>query len=274
MKDYIAALDKIIQAPEDVIFAAPIITELRSDRCALQELLNRYFLSMQSDLDRYPREVSGNFVSFLPIDLREPYTRRYGFGLSYHEDTPNTSIGTHQSYTVLTPLNREIDVDFFEQPIRWDPDQFAPGSRIKWTGSNRYAPGNVALITPDSLIHSIRFSGPTVLLKVQSEVVVPFEWSFDKETLEAWQTISTVQMDTTCLHLCLRAQLLNDLRLVSPLFEMLEHERHFVRWAAAQALCACDSAIGIGVLKRLLGDPHPNIAMASQRALDALGERI
>jgi HEAT repeat protein len=123
-------------------------------------------------------------------------------------------------------------------------------------------------VIPGNIIYHFKFLKPTLILKLQSkEIFLPFEWSFDAKTKIAWQSISSHPKDSYAQHLCLAAKELRDERLTEPLENMLNHERHFIRWAAAQALGKIGREQGINALAYLSEDKHPHVANAASNAL-------
>ena len=262
-------LESLVRAPEDVLQAGELIACMTRDKDLLYRLLCEYFSTVIADPARAPRESTRTYLSLLPAqDVSRPWSHNMSFGISVHEAGTSESIASVTTYTVLTPLNGLVEIQKFTIPEHWNPEIFDRSIKLIEGPTSVLAPGDVLCAGPGNEAYQFRFAARMAFLKIQSEPVVPFEWSFDAKTGIAWQSVSSVQLDTNAAHTCLRARALRDPQLAGALQTLLSHERHFVRWSAAQALGATSRECGLAALRALELDPHPHIALAANRALE------
>jgi hypothetical protein len=267
MRDYFNEFDSLIKIDSDVLLAKEILSELCLDRIALGELIGEYFELMSKDNFHSSRGLSSNTLL-----LKGAFDRKeeniYFPAISIFSNETIDSIVTQSNYSILTPINTELLVDCYRLPENWNCEIFDPTAKIEFDSTIILSPGEVLAIKPAEIIHHFKFREPTVILKLQAqEIILPFEWSFDAKTKTAWQSISSHPKDSYAQHLCLAAKKLRDERLSEPLIQMLSHERHFIRWAAAQALGSMGRESGINALSQLASDRHPHVAGAAKNAL-------
>lgn len=96
------------------------------------------------------------------------------------------------------------------------------------------------------------------------------EWSFERESLRAWNSISVSSDSSQIMSMVALAGALPDTSSLEPLRQVLnEHPDHFVRWSAVRSLLQIDNAIGIEALKKSLHDFHPHVRNAAVKTLAA-----
>jgi HEAT repeats len=266
MDKYLKRLEQRIQRPEDVLDAKDIFVELANDREALAQAMLKVLHDLQ-EFDHYPRETVANQIVFSPL----PNIRGlYDVALSYHRKTP-ASIVTNCFYGLVCTLNTAMQVEHYKLPANWAPDVFSSSTRLQRLDDVTYEPRQVFKLTPGLDAYRFKIQGCALVLKITSRAVLPFEWSFDEETLEAWQSISTSHRETNLIHACRGAAALDDLRFVQPLLSLLGHERHNVRWEALKAVSRLDRNAAWGGLTKLVDDTHPHVARAAKRAIASVG---
>ena len=112
-------------------------------------------------------------------------------------------------------------------------------------------------------------SRPGVTLRINSYALAPFEWAFDRKTRRpvGLSPIHSIESNLTTL-LSLLAVCGNE-RTVEITQELLTHERHFLRWAAAKTIASLDGSAGVQAALRLADDAHPEVRAAARAALSA-----
>lgn len=273
MRNYFDELDALIKKDSDIHLAKDLLSELCADKDALRLLIGEYFELMSKDHFHSSRGLSSNTLL-----LKGAFERKensvYFPAISFHSNEVIDSIVTHSNHSILTPINTDLLVDCYQLPDGWDSEYFDPKAKIEFDSTITLRAGEVLSVIPGKKIYRFRFRAPTLILKLQAqEILLPFEWSFDAQTKTAWQSISSHPKDSYAQHLCLAAKELRDERLTEPLMHMLNHERHFIRWAAAQALGKIGREPGINALAHLADDKHPHVATAARNALRQVLDR-
>ncbi len=269
MNKHLETLHSLVLAPEDVSRTGPVLAAIASDPGALQDFFRTYLSAYGDSAERGPRQAAGNFVSLIPHDVARRDSRSFDFGVSLHQPGDVLTITSLTAYTTLVSLNATFQVDFYSLPERWNPEVFDPTLELVRNRTEECSRGEVLVLTPGREACQFRFSSPTLILKVQSLPTVPFEWSFDVRTGKAWQCLPALLEDSNAEYSCIRAQALRDISLEPGLRRMLEHPRHFVRWAAARALGMLGFEQGVRALRSLATDPHPHVARAVAREFSA-----
>jgi|SRR5882672_494211 len=267
MNDYLEILRSRISAPEDVSTIGSVISQIAKDRGALREFLRAYLSLYTVATERRSLHAAGNFISLIPDEIARKGSLIFDFGVSLHQPSDVQPITSLSAYTSLTSINDTFHIDFYAISKEWDPEIFDPSIELTRSRTEVLQECAVLSLTPANEACQFRFNSPTLILKVQSKSVVPFEWSFDELTKKAWQCVPAALLDSNAEYSCVRAQALRDNSLAPELESMLEHPRHFVRWAAARALGMLSFEQGVLALKRLESDPHPHVARAASRAL-------
>lgn len=111
---------------------------------------------------------------------------------------------------------------------------------------------------------------PAFSLRVNTVPFGDYEWAFDRATLRAASISGIRQAEsnlTTILDLLAAAGSPDSIEHVS---RFVDHPMHFVRWKAAQTLFSIDGEAGLGAVRGLEADPHPEIRAAAHRTLMAL----
>jgi hypothetical protein len=141
------------------------------------------------------------------------------------------------------------------------------------------------LLTPDApgaSVHlldivDIGVLSPSITIVLSERSRAPFTWSFDRESLEPLM-VSASQTSLT------RFRTLVDLiaafqgtEFQSPaaeefLLQLGDHELHFLRWRACQALAKINLSKARPLLTRLADDPHPQIKRLAAVALQRISE--
>jgi hypothetical protein len=269
--NYYARLQKTISAPADVLAAVEIAAELAADDGAIQEMVREYLCSFADSESRGPRQASGNFMSLIPDALAKKSGDLFSLGLSLHETGIAESIANLTAFTLVSPLNGPVSIDRFQIAGDWQIDTFDPSIHLVHVEQTTCNAKEVVSLAPGTNAYAFNFSSTIVCLKVQSQPVIPFEWSFDANTLKAWQLTSSMQVDTKAEHSCIRARAVRDSRAAPELAALTRHPRHFVRWAAAQALGQISPEMGVQALQALTGDMHPHVSRAASNALSRIG---
>lgn len=121
----------------------------------------------------------------------------------------------------------------------------------------------------DSIIDLHDFStSPIMFLRIAQKPIGDFEWAFDRLTFRA-HSYSTIRLaeSNICSLLDLMSAV-NSPESTKHIEMFVNHELHFVRWKAIQAIGKCNGARGIELVKRALDDQHPHVRQAAQATLE------
>ena len=260
---YIERLSQSVAVPADVLQCEDIILQLAADREAIREFVAMFVARLLRNADFFPAEFNERNFALSPI-TRE-YYRPYDVLLSDQEGK-SEAILTPYVYGLCTPLDGDLEIETYRLPDHWRPEVYDPSVEAVFDGRETCVPGQVVQIRPGLIIKRIVTRQPTLVLKIVSKPAVPFEWSFDPETLKPWQSISSLPWETNAVHACIGASLLEDPRFVEPLEKLTSHGRHFVRWEALKALVSLETDRGLATLAAFANDQHPHVAETARRA--------
>ncbi|HEY4083141.1 MAG TPA: HEAT repeat domain-containing protein [Burkholderiaceae bacterium] len=262
--NYASRLDHRITSAGDVLDCKDILQEIIADRIYINSRLIEYFERVAKNPLYYPIEISGTNMSLMPTEVARPY----GLSISYHDQEPLRTMTSHVAYVLLSPLNRSVEIDLYDAPDDWNPDIFKTDIHITKAGHTSLQPGQVIAVKPEDRMLHFQFQGPTALIKIHSQPISTFEWSFNLDSGRAWQSIFAIPADSNTAHACIVARALADPRLVTGLTGLLENKCHQLRWTAAQALGRIGRSHGIDAMQYLKDDAHPEIAAAARNILN------
>ncbi|ESQ83749.1 hypothetical protein AEAC466_12160 [Asticcacaulis sp. AC466] len=174
------------------------------------------------------------------------------------------------------PLQHQLDVEIYALPDTWDSSIYDPTIVLQKTGEKIVHPGEILEVVPMGDIFRFSPECPTALLKLVSKSADAFEWSFDLKTGLPWQSIATDLMVSQIADACEGAKSLGDVEFTNALLDATYHNAHFIRWAAIQALATLNQEVALLRLAELTKDPHPHIASAARKSIEAnlmVGER-
>ena len=272
MHDYFSDLDKIITDSKSILApeAKNVLRKICFDKNFLSSALVDFFGSMVGDLRECDKKISSNVMLLRSIS-QQALNSFYLPAMTFHSPGQASSIVNHSIYSILTPVNTSAIVDKYTTPEDWRAEVFDPTVKLSFLERIQLNPGDVLEIMPENICYHFKFAEPTIFLKIQSQdMFVPFEWSFDSGSLQAWQCIATEPKDSYAHHLCMAAGELADERFLQPLNDMLTHGRHQIRWAAAQALAEISFEHAERALYQLADDPHPHVKNAVKNTLQKM----
>ena len=267
MKEYLKALDDQIRQPSDITACGSVIRALAADSDCIGRYVAAHLERLKSEPHSFPDNIiPGGQLVFTPTPNLD---RIYDLVLSRHAST-GSSIVTPYIYAVICPMNADLVLEEYQGPSPWDLSVFDPSIRLRPLGTKTLLKGDTYAIRPDSRLTRLRVSTETLVLKIISKPILPYEWSFDEITLAPWQLISTVIEDTQLVHACRAAAQLGSPDFPPLLRALLGHDRHQVRWEALSALWVLNPDDGLAALRRFGDDSHPHIARTARQTLATL----
>lgn len=179
------------------------------------------------------------------------------------------------SYLLGLVGRHDLPYTLFGFPTSVRLAEFCSGVKLDLIDENSLKPGNLMHISHESNVLLLRPHVPTLAVKVASKISAPIVWVFDRHTLTSLISSSSTlgpshaQMIANMLK-CLHANESEvDDRVINQLLELTFAKEHFVRWSAMSALCSLDFDAAEPRLLEFVSDPHPEIQLAANKALDA-----
>ncbi|WP_414517059.1 HEAT repeat domain-containing protein [Nostoc sp. PCC 9305] len=162
-------------------------------------------------------------------------------------------------------------LDTFEQPNPDPIEIFDRKKRVVDKGSRILESGDVGLFRAPVDIFRVRPpEKPLILVVFTSKTVAPLLWEYDSSTLFPTRAISADFLSSRLEYTAWMLSELGDDTSIPALKTLLEHEDHYVRWAAIRSVARLDFTQGVNLLHTALEDPHPHIRNAARRSLDKL----
>ncbi|WP_156457769.1 HEAT repeat domain-containing protein [Altererythrobacter sp. Root672] len=112
-------------------------------------------------------------------------------------------------------------------------------------------------------------------LRLNGSPLESFEWTFSRETNKAIALAPIESFESNLTTLLTLLSTCGNGETVDLVLPLLQHERHFVRWAAAQTIAAIDEEAGLKAIAKLTSDPHPEVrSLARSKESPLLGGEI
>ena len=175
----------------------------------------------------------------------------------------------HAIYAVLD--SEKIVYDRYPLPKGYRNDLFDPNLRLGPAESGVLSRNDVLRIPCGENAFDFKIQKPVMMLKFVTTAILPLEWLFKRETLQAWQANDA---DLSFTQLRVAADVLGKMAHQSSMKAlklMTGHGHHAVRWSAIQNLGRINRTEAILKLKEAVNDPHPHVRNAAQKTLQKLG---
>lgn len=161
-----------------------------------------------------------------------------------------------------------LDITFFELGDSFDHAVF-DRSRKLGPGLRRSLRAGESLCV-DGNLHAIQIDvpEPTLALRLFSEPIHDLQWQFDPVSRIPVAAISARELDSELVSLAKLLGALGDPSATDALIALTSHPRHFVRWAALQALGLIDGEKAGRRLRDFTDDRHPEIAAMASKLVE------
>ncbi|QAU25095.1 HEAT repeat domain-containing protein [Dyella sp. M7H15-1] len=189
-------------------------------------------------------------------------------GLYRHSSEYIYTIPMHLLVAVIGP--GDLQAVHYRMPPNIINHTFDPNARLQAGTRRSYKPGDIAIVDGRYDIFDVRIDRPIVALKLTSGIHQSLQWAFHRESLLATQAIAADPIDSELVSM---AQALGAMRhhsSTATLTELANHPKHFVRWAAIQALGQINPEVAIEKLKEATSDKHSHIRRAAIAGLQKL----
>lgn len=174
----------------------------------------------------------------------------------------------------LRVLSCEGEVSFsrYSLPPETDMSILDPRAKLSLVYQDMLSPANYrAFFNADDAIE-LRGSGSMVMLTLREHAMSPFTWVFESGSLtplfitvsdlsyNRWKTL--IELITKFHGTEYESVYSSDL-----LMQLGDHELHYLRWSACQALAKTDLAKARQLIVKLEGDPHTHVQRAASAAM-------
>lgn len=201
--------------------------------------------------------------------------RGRGFALAVSVfDTPRRYIHALPFYALYAPLAQEpLAYQRYRLPAGYRNPVFDPSLRLEAAGGGVVKPGDALALHTNEYAYDFELPKPVVVLKLSTAPILPLEWLFRKDGLQAWQANDA---DLSSTQLRVAADVLGKFAHQSslePLKLLTGHPHHAVRWAAIQNLGRLSRAEALAALEAASQDPHPHIQRAARKTLGQIAPK-
>lgn len=174
----------------------------------------------------------------------------------------------HALYATLG--QEDVPFDRYKAPEGYRNDLFDANLKLDAPIRGTLQPGQTLRLPCGDSAFDFHFEKPTLLLKFVTTAILPLEWLFKRDTLQAWQANDA---DLSFTQLRVAADVLGKVAhqsSIRPLKMMSHHGHHAVRWAAITNLGRINRSEAITRLREALEDPHPHVRNAAAKTLQKL----
>jgi len=257
------ACERVDGRPNAAVVRSNFEGLIRSAECS--RLLNLMLGDLAADSTSEPDALGPDGHIVLTSGLLEPYI---GIGLSGQARTDGL-VHCVTSTTLLGALSSEgFRYTTWSPPEGWDPRVYLRGVQFTRDETRHCAFGDTVLLEAGTVF---RYEEDGRLVgKVSFDDYLPFQWSFDSETgLAASANISTAEA-TILVYLLRFLAIYGDAQGLEAVLQHAEHSFHYVRWEAVKTCGRLSPETALDLVRRLAGDPHPEVRRAVERTLASM----
>lgn len=189
-------------------------------------------------------------------------------------DSPRRYVHALPFYALYAPLAGEsLAYDRYRMPSAYNNPVFDPSLKLEAAGNGVIAPGEMLALQTREYAYDFLLPRPVVVVKLSTAPMLPLEWLFHKDSLQAWQANDA---DLSSTQLRVAADVLGKFAHQSslePLKLLTTHPHHAVRWTAIQNLGRLNRSEALAKLEVACNDPHPHIQRAARKTLMQLAPK-
>jgi len=184
-------------------------------------------------------------------------------------------IYTLPMHMMVAVLGEEpLKATYYRMPTSLRIDTFDPNARLDDRDWRVHVPGDIAVIDGRNDLFDVDIDSPVLVVKFTSSFHQSLQWAFDRKTGSAVQPIAANSIDSELVSMVQALGSMGSPIAVPSLIGLCEHSRHFVRWAAMQALGRVSPEELLPQLHNAAtNDPHPHVQAAAKHALARISER-
>lgn len=165
---------------------------------------------------------------------------------------------------------KSLIVNQYVLPGGVDKAIFDPHLQLAEPVRHVHVPGAVTVIDSRRDVVDAIIDGPVLAIKFSSTIHEPLQWAFSRETRQASQAIAADPVDSDLVTMAQALGAMERAAATPALIDLARHPRHFVRWAALQALARVAPECALIQLREAVNDVHPHVRAAASRALTQL----
>lgn len=180
-------------------------------------------------------------------------------------------------YTIVSNMmiavigSQPLIVNHHELPASINNEIYDPAIKLSPPRRETYLPGEVLKIDCERETVDLLVSVPAALVvKFTMSPSQSLQWAFARDDLSAIQAIAGNSVDSELVSLAQTLGAMSSVSSIATLLELTAHKRHFVRWAALQALAKIDPDRMPSLLRIATVDAHPHIRSAAFRAIEKM----
>lgn len=189
-------------------------------------------------------------------------------GLYQHSSEFIYSMPQHMIVAIVG--NETLVADHYALPSSIDNEVFDPKLKLGEPVRKRHMHGDVVMIDGRHDVFDVVIEKPVLVVKLSTTVHQALQWAFDRMSRRAIQAIAADPVDSELVSMARALGAMARPTGTPALVDLTHHPRHFVRWAALQALGRTSPELLIPRLESALQDTHVHVRQAAQSALKRL----
>ena len=267
--DLLSSIDQEVRSQPDngLIGSKEIFEEIVHRKLHLASL-NKQLEAFSRDISSVDIFTSGKFLILETLDEIELTLIRYSGKTENIYSSPVDFMQSKMSHGSFV-------VDYYECDFSIVDALFSTGMSIRHSATELVSDARPVLKSLNDITDLHSFTNkPTVFLRLSQKPKGDFEWAFDRGSLKS-KFHSTLRLaeSNLCGLFDLIAEI-DDPRSKEILGMFAEHDYHFVRWKAVQAIGRCDSKLGLELAQLATKDPHPHVRQAAVQTLENIGAQL
>jgi hypothetical protein len=235
------------------------------DKKVLQGLLNDALAALAAD--------PCHFGDWQPTEWVLGRGRGYVLSVAVF-DQPRRYIHALPFFACYAPVDGQaLTYTRYALPEGYHNPVFDPGVQLTRVDDGSVSSGEVLALHTNRYAYDFHLPQPVLVLKLATAPILPLEWLFNKDTLQAWQANDA---DLSSTQLRVAADVLGKFAhqtSLPPLLQLSHHPHHAVRWAAIQSLGRLNRSVALSRLDEACSDAHPHVRHAARRTLGLSGPR-
>lgn len=190
-------------------------------------------------------------------------------------EAPRQYIHAAPFYALYAPIGEfPLHYQRYRLPVNFRNEVFDPTMRLVADESGIVNPGEVLQLHSDQYAYDFVINQPQLVVKLTTSAFQTQEWLFNRGNLTAWQASDSELAATQLRVSAYTLGRLAHISSIEPLMAITDHTHHTVRWAAVQSLGRLSRSKAMEALEKAVRDPHPHVARAAAKTLNALKQKI
>ncbi|MBO9826921.1 HEAT repeat domain-containing protein [Xanthomonas sp. A2111] len=230
-------------------------------------------LLSEADLIAWTRQSLTDELEGKSRSSQEAFSAVLAQGALWQLKVTQHSISTRFLYTqpfelLIAPINNRLEIDEY-QPALAHTTPIGEGTQFKYASRHTIEAGSVLPCGTIDTIYDIKIEHPILVAKLIGPIREPLQWMVDRSSLQVVQAIASSPIHS---ELEIMARALGAIRSggTNTLETLANHESHFVRWAAIQAMGRTSPSRAMELLESARNDEHPHIRQSASNFLSRI----